>query len=495
MKNPKFAAGLLIVMMSGVVAAALAGAEGGEAAERQKFVGVWKGFTVEGRGENPDRGPVKLELRITEKAIKGFEFKGANIVDHGEGEYVLDLSQSPKHLDAAKSSERGRSQSYVGIYALDGDTLKWCVSPQKVRPETFETKKGQFLLILKRQPGEAPAATPEQKPRPGQAEPPRAQGERADPAARRPAQAGREKTGMVPLCDMSANDRYKNEDGGLYGQGRNVPPAGHAAAARKELAQIQPLDAAGKPASDGKIVLLSIGMSNTAQEYRAFMAAVQAAQGIHPRLVLADGAAASMDVTLWAENQTLAAAGMTPWELLDKRLGRAGVTAKQVQVVWLKQAKMGPAAWGEFPAHARKLADGMATILQRAKERLPNLRVAYLSSRTYAGYAATPLNPEPYAYESGFAVRWLIQEQMQGNARLNFDPAKGAVRCPLLLWGPYLWTDGVNPRRSDNLTWTREDAAPDGTHPSKSGQEKVAKLLLDFFRTDELARGWFLEGK
>jgi len=128
------------------------GAETDEKAVRQKLAGVWKGFTVEGRGENPNRGPVKLELRITEQEIAGLEFKGTNIVDHGKGGYTLDLSQNPARLDAAKASERGRKQEYVGIYSLEGDTLKWCVSPQKARPETFETKKGQFLLILKRQP-------------------------------------------------------------------------------------------------------------------------------------------------------------------------------------------------------------------------------------------------------------------------------------------------------------------------------------------------------
>lgn len=132
-------------------ATAVIAADANEAQERQQFAGIWKGYTVEGRGENPDRGPVKLELRITEKTIKGLEFKGTNVVDHGEGAYVLDLSKENKILDASKTNERGRAQNFVGIYQLEGDTLKWCVSPQKVRPETFETKKGQFLLILKRQ--------------------------------------------------------------------------------------------------------------------------------------------------------------------------------------------------------------------------------------------------------------------------------------------------------------------------------------------------------
>jgi len=154
---------------------------------------------------------------------------------------------------------------------------------------------------------------------------------------------------------------------------------------------------------------------------------------------------------------------------------------------------MGPAGWGKFPAHARKLADGMAVILNMAKERYPNLRVAYLSSRIYAGYATTPLNPEPYAYESAFSVRWLIEEQIKGEPNLNYDAQKGQVKSPLLLWGPYLWADGVEPRKADGLVWKRQDLAGDGTHPSKSGRRKVAEMLLKFFKTDPNAHGWFLK--
>jgi len=121
-----------------------------EQAERARFVGVWRGFTVEGKGETPDRGPVKLELTITERTMGGIQIRDDQRIDHGEGEYVLNLASDPHHLDAAKTRDTGRSQSYVGIYTLQGDTLRWCVSPRKERPETFETKKGQFLLILKK---------------------------------------------------------------------------------------------------------------------------------------------------------------------------------------------------------------------------------------------------------------------------------------------------------------------------------------------------------
>jgi len=298
-------------------------------------------------------------------------------------------------------------------------------------------------------------------------------------------------TGLVPLPEMGKDDKYKGEDGGLYGQGQNVPPAAHAEAARAALAQVQPLDAEGKPSPDGHVVLMSIGMSNTTQEFSKLCELARKDPLRSPRVVVVDAAFGGADVASWAESRRTQWG--TPWEGAERRLKQAGVTPQQVQVVWLKQAKIGPARSGEFPAHARGLADGIATILNLAKERYPNLRIAYLSSRIYAGYATTPLNPEPYAYESAFAVRWLIQEQIKGEPKLNPDPAKGPVKSPLLLWGPYLWGDGTTPRKGDGLVWNREDLAGDGTHPTPtSGAPKVAQMLLRFFQADPLARAWYL---
>jgi len=311
------------------------------------------------------------------------------------------------------------------------------------------------------------------------------------------AQAGRggmravDSTGLVPLCDMVAGQTYKGQDGGLYGGGHNEPPAGLAAAARKELEAIRPLDGEGRPSDDGKIVLMSIGMSNTRQEFEPFKELARQDPKRSADVVVVNAAIGGMDVVAWAQSRRTEWG--TPWEGAERRLKEAGATVNQVQVIWLKQAKINPAASGEFPAHAWELADGMLTIVQMAKQRYPNLRIAYLSSRIYAGYAATPLNPPPYAYESAFSVRRLIVQQMGGDERLNWDAAKGPVRSPLLLWGPYLWADGVKGRKCDDLVWLREDLARDGTHPSPdSGAAKVAKMLLEFFQTDPLARTWYL---
>jgi hypothetical protein len=239
-------------------------------------------------------------------------------------------------------------------------------------------------------------------------------------------------------------------------------------------------------------VLISVGMSNTTQEFQAFLRLAQADPDRSPSLVLVDGAQGAMEASAWSTPEKVTRAGRPdPWSVLDRRLEQAGVTARQVQVAWVKQARADPSALGEFPKHSETLKDNLAVILRKLKDRFPNLRIAYLSSRIYAGYANTQLNPEPFAYESAFAVRRLIREQIDGRADLNPDPGKGRVMAPWLLWGPYLWADGVQGRKADDLTWKREDLAADGTHPSQDGQRKVAALLLRFFKTDPTAKVWY----
>jgi hypothetical protein len=305
--------------------------------------------------------------------------------------------------------------------------------------------------------------------------------------------AGRDSLGLTPLTDLAGEARYKGQDGGLYGDGRNGPPEAHLRLAMQAVRRLRPLDAQGQPAPDGKIVLISVGMSNTTQEFRAFMRLASQDPEKSPSVILVDGAQGGMDSLAWADPQQRRRQGQPdPWAVLDQRLRQAGISDEQVQVAWIKQARINPAALGEFPQHAEALKQDLAVIIGKLKAKFPNLRLAYLSSRIYAGYAATPLNPEPYAYESAFAVRRLIQDQIRGEPGLDHDPDQGKVKAPVLLWGPYLWADGVKGRKTDDLAWERGDLAGDGTHPSPSGQRKVAGLLLKFLKTDPTAKGWFV---
>lgn len=297
---------------------------------------------------------------------------------------------------------------------------------------------------------------------------------------------GKSSVGFKPLNEMTAEDRYQGEDGGLYGGGRNEAPEVLLAAAKKETVKIVPRDAQGNPAADGQIGLVSISMSNATQEFSKFKQLADADLQKSPSVTIVDCAQGGQTMARWADPQAAC------WDEADRRLQSAGVAREQVQVVWVKLANAGPN--GELKMHGQELARDTRIVLANLSQHFPNLRIAYLGSRIYGGYADGRLNPEPYAYESAFVVRWLILSQMKGGeSGLNYDETRGKVQSPLLLWGPYFWSDGIIPRKSDGQVWERSDLAADGTHPSDSGRRKVAAQLLNFFKSDALAQTWFVK--
>ncbi len=299
-------------------------------------------------------------------------------------------------------------------------------------------------------------------------------------------------TGKTPLNDLGPA-LYLGEQGGLYPGGTNTIPAAHLAAGAAIAQAIVPLAADGtSDPANGRVVLVSLGMSNTTQEFAsrgpgAFKPRSDADPSRNPKVTVVDCARGGQAAKEWLDPDGLA------WTSALQRLSNAGVTPAQVQVMWLKLAERSSDIPDKtFPAHARFHADRLATILRMAKARFPNLRLVFMSSRTRAWRdEVNALNPEPIAYEENFSVKWVIQRQIDGAADLNYDPARGAVLAPFLAWGPYLWIDGDVPR-SDGLTWPCSDVVDDFTHPSEAGVWKVGDQLTAFFRGDPLAAPWYL---
>ena len=292
--------------------------------------------------------------------------------------------------------------------------------------------------------------------------------------------------GFTPIIDMTVEETYQGFTGRLYQASNNVPPA-HAASGMIMAGNIQPLDASGNPSPSGKIGFTSIGMSNTNQEFAQLISDTDADPLKRPEVVLMNGAQGGqpaekmIDITaaFWTDN-------------IPSKLTGAGLTAEQVQVAWLKQTNASPN--GPFPSWAINLKDQLIIIMQHMKTIFPNLQITYISPRIYAGYADTLLNPEPYAYESAYSIKWAVNDQITGMSNLNFNASAGPVKTSFVCWGPYIWADGTTPN-SEGLFWTcPDDFKDDGTHPANpEGRIKVADKLMDMLHDDPSAF-WYRTG-
>lgn len=304
----------------------------------------------------------------------------------------------------------------------------------------------------------------------------------ATPSARAANCAGTS-TGMIPVTDLGAGF-YKGVQGGLYPGGSNVRPAAHEAAGVAIANAIGPLDTLGQPdAANGRVVFVSIGMSNCTQEFSTFIPKSNADPVRKANVRTIDCAEGGQTA------QILAQPTSAYWDTVKTRLRGHGSSPAQVQIAWLKDANANPT--GTFEVTTDTLAAQFFRIVQILKQKLPNLKQVFCTSRIYAGYASTTLNPEPFAYENAFALKRVIAQQLAGDPALNYDPANGPVVAPWLSWGPYLWADGLNPR-SDGLTWVCSDfQSTDGTHPSTQGRNKVADSLLAFVRRDTGTAPWY----
>ncbi|MBC8107745.1 MAG: hypothetical protein H7Z14_14225, partial [Anaerolineae bacterium] len=237
---------------------------------------------------------------------------------------------------------------------------------------------------------------------------------------------------QVPLNDLGTGLYLNQYQGGLYPGGVNTMAAAQLSAAMSRSANMQPLNTSGQPDANGKFVLMSVGMSNTSQEWcgndsslisQPYSLMGQAA--VHPavdhsRMVIFNGARGGQTAGTW--DQTTDA----NYARVQTDLTSAGLSEAQVRGAWLKVANANPTT--SLPAansDANHLVQQMGNIVRTMKQRYTNLEMVFVSSRIYAGYATTTLNPEPYAYESGFAVKRLIAAQINQMNGGGIDPLAG----------------------------------------------------------------------
>ena len=115
----------------------------------KKFQGTWTFVSMEQDGKQQPKGdePQTITFEGDKFTVK----MGDKIVQAGTQK--LDPSKKPKAVDAAITEGEGKGTTMLGIYAVEGDTIKACFDPQgKKRPTEFKSAagSGNMLAVIKR---------------------------------------------------------------------------------------------------------------------------------------------------------------------------------------------------------------------------------------------------------------------------------------------------------------------------------------------------------
>lgn len=112
-----------------------------------KLDGTWQLQKLVGRGKEIDDDRAQaisyvFEGNSAKRLVNGLDRKDP-------GTIKIDTAKKPAQIDLKPAKEG--DPTMLGIYEIDGDTLKWCFSSKK-RPEKFEAPEGTdfILMIFKR---------------------------------------------------------------------------------------------------------------------------------------------------------------------------------------------------------------------------------------------------------------------------------------------------------------------------------------------------------
>jgi uncharacterized protein (TIGR03067 family) len=117
--------------------------------DKEKLKGTWQAVS----GEEGGKALADDFVKNYKAVFTDDKVKLSATGDKGEGTYTIDQTKKPKTIDIRVSD----TEKAIGIYEVDGDTLKLCMVEDKdgnARPTEFAGKDKAILIEFKRQPTE-----------------------------------------------------------------------------------------------------------------------------------------------------------------------------------------------------------------------------------------------------------------------------------------------------------------------------------------------------
>ena len=176
----------------------------------------------------------------------------------------------------------------------------------------------------------------------------------------------------LPLNDLGSGEYIRMDGaetgflGGLYPNSSNTRPQAHNGAGIAISQEIVPLGTDGQPIPDGRVVMISVGMSNAAQEFRDFVELAKNDLELNPLLALVNGAQPGAVTNDWIDPDA------DTWDEIDRRLNSGGLSPNQVQIAWVKNTQTGS---GDFPQKIQSIQTDLEQIARNFKNPLPKYQI------------------------------------------------------------------------------------------------------------------------
>jgi uncharacterized protein (TIGR03067 family) len=140
------------VLGIGVFLLALAGTVGAQDARKEmaQLEGAWTMVSGEIDGQAMPEEMRKTAQRVVKDGETTVTIGGQLFM---KAKFTVDPAKKPKAIDYTMTGGPTEGKTQLGIYELDGDTVKFCFSaPGKDRPTDFTTKEGsgRTLSVWKR---------------------------------------------------------------------------------------------------------------------------------------------------------------------------------------------------------------------------------------------------------------------------------------------------------------------------------------------------------
>ncbi len=136
---------LPVLVFAALVLVAPARAQDAAQREMAQLEGEWSMVSGEADGVPMPEATVKIGKRVARDGQTAITFGGQV---YFKARFSIDPARKPKAIDYAMMEGPTRGKTHLGIYELDGDTVKFCfAAPGKDRPTDFTAKEGSLRTL------------------------------------------------------------------------------------------------------------------------------------------------------------------------------------------------------------------------------------------------------------------------------------------------------------------------------------------------------------